>query len=791
MRLGRNDLCPCGSGKKYKRCCGGSAVPASIKEALPVLRQQANEAFRSGDPKLAISLSLQILRAAPQDFDAHHILGLSEFRRGNLREAADHLERAAQIAPHNPFVPNNLSLVYLRLERLELAERCARAALELDPQLADAYNNLGQVLAAKGRSADAVAAYRKAVALSPRTALFHFNLGVGLQADSGDPQEVENCYRRALDLAPDFAPALANLGTLYLQRRQWNEAWSYLVRANLADPGNPQIMTNLGMALFRLKQRDEATRWFRAAIETADYAPAYSNLALVLEATGRRTEAIDLYRQLLAKGSELQQVSANLYRALIQEARYEEAYELLVSTPVARRLSSAEWSAVIGVLQQMADHKRIPEAWPILRQALAQGTLQKGDLYILGLPLCYDDTLEEEEVLRFHTAWGALAAADAQPIMRSHGSGRGDGRLKIGYLSPDFHHHPVGYFIKNVIANHDRSRFEVFCYSNLHRPRDVITETIERTSDHYRDIIKLDDDELAQQIYDDGIDVLIDLAGYTAYSRTEVLARRPAPIQIMYLGYPHSSGAAFVDYWLTDPYAHADDDRMHTERLLRLPESFLCFGSFEERARATLPPAARKGHVTFASFNNLAKLSPTTVGLWARILQRVPRSRLLLKNESLKNSRARANVEAVFQAHGIDRDRLELRGPVADRSEHLDQYARDVDIALDPVPYNGTTTTAEALWMGVPVVTLVGQSHRQRVSYSMLRNIGVEDTIAHDQEQYVAIASDLACDLAALEHLRSRVALAVRQSILCDPVRFTRQLEDVLWRTAETVRAPA
>jgi predicted O-linked N-acetylglucosamine transferase (SPINDLY family) len=260
----------------------------------------------------------------------------------------------------------------------------------------------------------------------------------------------------------------------------------------------------------------------------------------------------------------------------------------------------------------------------------------------------------------------------------------------------------------------------------------------------------------------------------------------------MYLGYPHSSGASFIDYWLTDPYAHAEDDRMHTERFLRLPESFLCFGSFEDRPRAALPPAAHKRYVTFASFNNLAKLSPTTVGLWARILQRVPRSRLLMKNGSLKNGRARANVEAAFQAHGIDRDRLELRGPVADRAEHLDQYARDVDIALDPMPYNGTTTTAEALWMGVPVVTLVGRSHRQRVSYSMLRNIGVEDTIAHDQDQYVAIAADLACDLAALERLRSRVAVAVRQSVLCDPARFTQQLDDVLWRVGRgTLRAPA
>ena len=792
MQPGRNDPCPCGSGKKYKKCCG--AIPASVVTEIPALRARAKAAFESGDLNHAISHGLQVLRAAPADFEAHHVLGLSYLRLGRIEEAAEHLEQAARLDPRNPFVLSNLALAYQRLGRLDDAERRAREALALDPTLADAHNNLAQALSARGQDDAAVASYRRAIALAPGNALFHFNLGVALQPLQADIREVEACYRQALALDPRFAPAMSNLGLLCLREQRLDEAFGLLTRAQAASPDDPQIMTSLGLVLQKRKQYEEAMGWFRRAIEIADYLPAYSSLAVVLENTGEIDAAIDMYRRILARDADYPRIMVNLFRAFIQYARYEEGYRFFISTSVKRQLSPSEWSAVLGLLQQACDHARIPDVWPILQRALDAGALAQDDLKSLLLPLNYDDSLPETEIMRCHAAWGELAARAAGFVDAPRLAPAIGGRLRVGYLSPDFGNHPVGFFIRNIIAHHDRAGFEVFCYSNRNI-RDAVTEEIARSSDHFITVWDLEDAELAQRIRADGIQVLVDLTGHTAHMRLYALTRRPAPVQIMYLGYPNTSGAGFIDYWITDPYAHAENDSLHTERLLRLPECFLCFGGFEEQAPGATPPAARTGHVTFGSFNNLAKLSPTTLRLWAGVLQAVPGARLLLKTKGLESEAARANVVAAFRAHGVGRDRLELRGPVVDRHAHLVQYRDDVDIALDPAPYNGSTTTCEALWMGVPVVTLVGPAHRQRVSYSILKNIGIEDTIAHTGEQYVAIAAGLARDLGALARLRTRVAAAVRASILCDPPRFTRQFEDVLRsaldnRQAEAVPGP-
>jgi len=293
---------------------------------------------------------------------------------------------------------------------------------------------------------------------------------------------------------------------------------------------------------------------------------------------------------------------------------------------------------------------------------------------------------------------------------------------------------------------------------------------------------------LAERVRADRIDILIDLSAHTNGSRSQLLAQRPAPVQIQYLGYPNTSGADFVDYWITDPYAHADDDALHTEKLLRLPESFLCFGAFEDRPLLSESPAVRNGYVTFGSFNNLRKLSADTVDLWTSLLRAVPNARLLLKDRQIEGKYARANVIAAFKARGVGAERLRLELPVVERTRHLDQY-NEMDIALDPVPYNGTTTSCEALWMGVPLLTLVGPAHRQRVSYSLLRNIGVEDTIAWNADGYVRIGQNLAHDPSALSALRQRIARNIRGSILCDPPRFTRQLETALSLVWNQVRS--
>jgi len=308
-----------------------------------------------------------------------------------------------------------------------------------------------------------------------------------------------------------------------------------------------------------------------------------------------------------------------------------------------------------------------------------------------------------------------------------------------------------------------------------------MTDEFQRTADHFIDVSSLSDNELINRIQSDGIDILIELAAHTHGSRLLVFSRHPAPVQVAYLGYPNTTGAKYIDYWITDPYAHAVEDEWHTEKLLQLPESFLCFGALEDRPRTNRPPAVTNGYLTFGSFNNLRKLSADTIRLWSALMLAVPDSRLLLKDGLLQEKHARTNLLAAFRRQGIGSDRLRFEARVASHEAHLDLY-NEMDLALDPVPYNGTTTTCEALWMGVPVLTLVGSAHRQRVSFSLLKNIGIEETIAFTEREYAAIAQRLAGDLQALQDLRERVATNVRASILCAPERFTRQFEAGLSR---------
>jgi protein O-GlcNAc transferase len=794
MKPERNDPCPCGSGKKYKKCCGAN-VSQQIAVAPAVLAGQAAAAFQRGDFAVSIELARKLLQTDPSNAQANHILGLSLMQTRQLRPAITHLEKALRQEPRNPFLLNNLAFACHGAGDVAVAERYARKALEVDAQLPDAYNNLGQILVDTGQINAAIAAYRQAVTLQPDSAVFQYNLGAALHQHKKDRVEAERCYRQALALHQDFAPALANLGALMLDEERWSEARALLERAVVLSPGDPKTLNSLGLAQLRLKDEEGALSSFKKAIDLSEYPAAYVNLGVLLEDRGDNDGAVEAYRHILSKHPDMRDVTVNLFKLFYRSNRYEEAYALAITTPVLDSIRLGLRSMFVSVLQGVCDHARMANEWAVTRNFF-EIQLQKvasdaehddiivtaDMLNIMLLPMNYGGSYPESQIYDYHTEWGRLTQMATKP-----GDGAGPtpqspdaGRIRLAYLSADFRHHPVGFFMRQIIAAHDHSKFEVFCYF-LGEGGDDLTELFRRSADHFVEVGKLKDPELAERIRADRIDVLIDLSSHTRDGRLHVLARRLAPVQIQFLGYPNTSGAGFVDYWITDPHAHAQDDVLHTEKLLRLPESFLCFGSFEERPLLTQTPAVANGYLTFGSFNNLRKLSAETVDLWASLLRAVPNSRLLLKDRLFEGKFARANVIAAFSARGIGRERLRLEQPVNERTLHLDQYNK-MDIALDPVPYNGTTTSCEALWMGVPLLTLVGQPHRQRVSYSLLKNIGVEDTIAWSEDDYVGIAMRLAKDLPALSGLRQHIARSIRGSILCDPPRYTRQFETTLRR---------
>jgi predicted O-linked N-acetylglucosamine transferase (SPINDLY family) len=405
---------------------------------------------------------------------------------------------------------------------------------------------------------------------------------------------------------------------------------------------------------------------------------------------------------------------------------------------------------------------------------------------IESIPLCnllYDDRISADTVFERHAAWGAAVAAEnpgaPPPFANTREPER---RLRIAYLSPDFRYHAVSFFFQPLLAHHDAAAFDVFCYAELDDP-DPVTAYLQSLGGTWRNTATLDDATLSRQLRADRIDIAVDLAGHTTGNRLRALALKPAPVLATWLGYPATTGLAAIDWRITDARADpSGQERVHTEQLMRLAESFLCFAPFITQVPEVAPvPAARLGRVTFGSFNNPLKISAAAAASWARILAAVPNSHLVLKSVDFNEPVRRQALLALFAAHGIEAERIELRPPQPAMPDHLGSYA-DIDIALDPFPYNGTTTTCEAMWMGVPVVAVIGDHHAARVGFDLLSRVGLEDLAAPNPDAYVATAIALARDVPRLETLRGELRERMRRSPLCDGPRFARSFEDGLRR---------
>jgi predicted O-linked N-acetylglucosamine transferase (SPINDLY family) len=387
-----------------------------------------------------------------------------------------------------------------------------------------------------------------------------------------------------------------------------------------------------------------------------------------------------------------------------------------------------------------------------------------------------------EEVFRRHLDWAAKYAvppAVAADFTQHHRDPMR--KLRIGYVSGDFCAHPVGYLLRDVLRQHDRSRFEVHCFSMLMRPDDVSAD-IQASADHWEDIFLLSDDEFAQLLRAAEIDVLIDLSGHTAFNRLVAFSRRLAPVQATWIGYFHSTGMSAMDYFITDPHTSPAGGGQHfSEVPVHMPHSRFCYSAPDYAPDVAPPPCADSAAITFGSFNRLAKLNDKVIASWSQILHRVTGSRLILKAGALSEDRVRETLFARFAQYGIDTSRLDLRGATAHR-DMLGEYG-EVDIALDAFPFNGGMTTLEALWMGVPVVTIAGDTVVSRQTVSALANIGLADELAFvDVVTYIAGAVALAENRKRLVEIRSILRPRMAASALRDGEQFTKDLESLFRR---------
>lgn len=559
----------------------------------------------------------------------------------------------------------------------------------------------------------------------------------------GDWEAALSSFSELLAQAPGDAEALMCCGVIYGRKGDLPTASGFLRRAADAAPNAPDVHINLSkLAIEQRDWREAEQSARRAAALSPANAIAYENLVVALKHQGRWEDA-----------------DAALQEGLRQSPGRSNLFNLL------------------GELRQRCGDIGGAMA------AFAQAPPTPANISCWVASHNYADGLTPQQLFAVHKTGGARleAAVTALPPPAPPRQGR----LRVGYVSPDLRDHSVAFFIEPVLKAHNRAAVEIYCYSTASRP-DHVTQRLAKCADHWRDCAALTDQALAQQVRSDGIDLLIDLAGHTVGNRLAAFAMRPAPVQATWIGYPNTTGLAAMDFRLTDAISDPPGaEALHTERLIRLPHGFLCYQPPDD-APPPRPPQA--GAVTFASFNAVPKYSDDCIAAWSAILRRLPAARLRLKSADLANALARRRVLGRFAAHGVAGDRVILLPLITDRREHLAAYG-EVDIALDSFPYNGTTTTCEALFMGVPVLSLRGTSHAGRTGASLLTQLGLESLIAGSIEAYVEAAVAMAAPDNPWRQAGRRTELRERMtaSPLCRPDVFVPDLERA-YREMATIR---
>jgi protein O-GlcNAc transferase len=610
-----------------------------------------------------------------------------------------------------------------------------------------------------------------------------FDIALG-HHEAGRLAEAEGIYRRVLAADPNHIGSLLMLAAIGHQTGHFADALALIERALALDPTQPATRYGRAVALQGLGRYEEAAVEYEQALALKpDYVEALHNLAALHQNAGRAAEAIATYRQVLAIKPDFIDAHNNIGVALRDESRYAEAAACFEH---GLRLDPGHAEMHNNLAVVLKAQGRIDEAVPYYERALALKPDYIGAHSNILMSLNYRPGLDDAESFRAHRDWDDRHGRKRAPREPVRPSDRDpDRRLRIGYVSPDFREHSVAYFFEPLLARHDPGAVETFCYSNVAKP-DETTLRLKAQARHWRQVDRLDESQIAERIRADGIDILVDLAGHSSGHLLTVFARKPAPLQVTWLGYPNTTGLAAMDYRLTDAIADppGEADRLHSERLEYLPDGFLCYQPPASAPAVNPLPASSAGFVTFGSFNNLAKVTPQVVAVWAAILRGVPGSRLVLKFGAFADANTRRRYEALFAAAGIAADRLDLVPQISGTAAHLAQYHR-LDLALDPFPYNGTTTTCEALWMGVPVLTLAGRRHAGRVGASLLTRLGLEALVASDEAGYIAAAIRLAADLPALATLRAGLRTRLGQAPLCDASGFARTVEAAyrrLWR---------
>jgi len=691
--------------------------------------------FQRGDHAAAAIGCEALLRADANCVPALQILGIIASMRDDLDLAAGNFQKAVRLQPANPAGHTNLGLVRQRQGRLDEAAACHEAALRLRRDYPEALTNLGLVRQAQGRM-----------------------------------DEAERLHQEALRLRPGYPEALTNLGTVYTEWRRLPEAAELHRQALRQRPGYPQALTNLGLALHGMGWFAEALECHQAALQSQpDCAPAHNNLGHCLRALGRSEEAMESFRRAIDFAPGDAEAHFNLALALQNAGRIAEAIPLHRRAVALRSDHFEALAQVVHQSQHVCDWDRLAEDEARLIEAVRRNEATVSPFVAISTGM------SAAEQLSCTRLWAARVAVPAEAAFR-HPAPRSRSPLRIGYLSADYRRHAVAELIAEIFECHDRAAVEVRAYSLGADDGGAMRQRLMAAFDAFVDLRGLSHGEAARRIHEDGVDILIDLTGWTRGARTEILAFRPAPIQVNYLGYPGTMGATFVDYIIADAFVippGAEDG--YSEAVVRLPGCYQpndgkrpIAPDTPSRQSCGLPPDG----LVFCSFNNAFKIAPPVFDVWMRLLDRVPDSVLWLLDTGPPT---RDNLRSAALRRGIAGERL-VFAPRTDGPQHLARH-RLADLFLDTMPYNAHTTGSDALWAGVPLLTCAGATFASRVAGSLLSAVGLPELITSSIEEYEALALRLAGDRDSLQTIRAKLAALRSTAPLFDAVAKARHLE--------------
>lgn len=742
---------------------------------------------------------------------------IQHYRAGNFKDALIEARKAADFNHSNAQLQNLVGAIAIETDDPTTAVHYLQHSLSLDEHQPETHYLLGNSFIKLGLEEQAVHSFNHALALNPMHANAALNLGQCL-SHLKDFNKAERAYRRAIEIEANHPEANHALAELYIRKTQYDKAEKHASISIDADPDRVELVLTLAKAL-RLQNRfSEAENIYRAAqIKHPHNALLLIEIGSVLRDQNKFDAAEKEYEkalELAPKNFDVLRSVGGYYQSLRKAQKAADVYRRCLEI---RPEDAGTLNNLAIMLRELEDYAGAEKYYLQAVEFIEDPSFLYNNLAILAMEMSrpndsiayyrkaleidptyanarsnmlfymnYLEDITQEELYKEHLEWERW---HTEPIPRYscvHANDPiPDRRLKIGYVSADFYGHAVSYFIEAALKNHDKEVVDIYCYANVTTP-DAITKKLQSYVDNWFYITKMSPKEVVELIREHEIDILVDLGGHTAGHCLDVFALKPAPIQVTWIGYPNTSGLSTIDYRfvddITDPVGSADD--LHSETLWRLPESFTCY-----TPQGALPveeslAALKTGQITFGSFNNATKITRKSIRVWAEILKKVKNARLVLKSASLSDEATQERIWSHFKEFGVPAKRVEMLGKLP-TDEHLRMYDQ-IDIALDPFPYNGTTTSCEALLMGSPIIALLGDRHASRVTASLLAQVGLGDLAAATEDEYVEKAAALANDLDRLKDIRKNLRTNMLKSPLCDGARHTRSVEEAyreMWKT--------